>query len=218
MSQRKCNATSKRTGDRCGANAMSGSDKCYHHGGKSLSGIASPAYKTGRYSKVLPARMASRYAESKNDAQLLELRDEVGLIDARIVDLLGRVDTGESGRVWKELKAAHVELVEANTKGDSIGVVTAMFSIGTLIGEGADDYAAWNEVLAVVEQRRRMVESERKRLVELQAHINVEQAMLMIGALTGIIRTHVTDTRTLAAISAEFDKIIALEAVGEGAG
>lgn len=214
----QCNAKSRQSGEQCKKNAVHGSTKCHMHGGKTPAGIASPHYRTGRYSDHLPTRMASRYAESKNDAQLLELRDEVSLIDARIVDLLGRVDTGESGKVWKELKAAHSELVEANAKGDSIGIVTAMYRIGTLIGEGADDYAAWNEVLTVVEQRRRMVESERKRLVELQQTLTIDQAMLMIGALTGIIRAHVTDTRTLAAISADFDRIIEVEAVGEGAG
>jgi hypothetical protein len=213
----QCNAKN-RDGTQCKAFAIHGKTKCKMHGGKTPGGIASPHYKTGRYSGQLPARMASRYAESQSDAQLLELRDEVSLIDARIMDLLGRVDTGESGKVWKELKAAHSELVEANAKGDRIGIVTAMYRIGTLIGEGADDYAAWNEVLTVVEQRRRMVESERKRLVELQQTLTIEQAMLMIGALTGIIRAHVTDARTLAAISADIDKIIDVDSVGESKG
>ncbi len=211
MNFKQCNAKSKRTGELCKARAVNGSTKCYHHGGKTPAGIASPNYKTGRYSKSLPTRLAERYEEAENDAKLLELRSEVSLIDSRISDLLGRVDTGESGEIWKQLRSAYNELVEANRKGDLIGATDAMFSIGSLIGEGAQDYATWNEVLSVVEQRRRMVESERKRIVEMQQTLTIEQAMLMIGALTGIIRTHVTDRNILAAISADVGKLITIE-------
>lgn len=181
------------------------------HGGKSLTGIASSTYKTGRYSKVLPARLTERYEESENDAKLLELRAEVSLIDSRIVDLLHRVDKGESGHIWKELKAAHKEMTKATRIGDTVTAAVAMDEIGHLINAGAQDYAAWGEVLSVVEQRRKLVESERKRLTEAQQTLTIEQAMLMIGALTGIIRTHVTDRSILAAISADVGKLITVE-------
>ena len=45
----------------------------------------------------------------------------------------------------------------------------------------------------VLEQRRRLVESERKRLVEMQQTLTVEKAMLLIGAIGGIIKAHVHD-------------------------
>jgi hypothetical protein len=91
----------------CGAKTRNGgtckqpalpNGRCHYHGGKSLAGIASPTYKEGKYSKHLPQRMREAYALAIDDPQLLEQREQIGIIDARLIDLLARVDTGESGR------------------------------------------------------------------------------------------------------------------------
>jgi hypothetical protein len=42
--------------------------------------------------------------------------------------------------------------------------------------------AAWADIRACLEQRRRLVESERKRLVEMQQMIGVDEAMLLVRA------------------------------------
>src|SRR5690349_13713695 len=102
MSNPICGAKTK-TGAPCkGAPMPNG--RCRLHGGKTPSGIASPQYKTGRYSRVLPTRLQSRYDAARTDAALLELRDDISLLDARLEDLLSRVDTGESGVLWASLK------------------------------------------------------------------------------------------------------------------
>jgi len=67
---------------------------------------------------------------------------------------------------------------------------------------------AWPEIYALIEHRRRLVESEHGRLVEMRQMLSVENAMLMISALTDIIRTHVTDRKILAAISGDVAKLI----------
>src|SRR3954465_9212974 len=96
----------------CGAKTRSGAPcrtrpmpngRCRMHGGKSLAGPASPSFTTGRHSKYLPRRLLARYQEMAHDAELLALRDEIALIDARIADVLGRVESGESSRIWREL-------------------------------------------------------------------------------------------------------------------
>src|SRR4051812_28697546 len=98
----------------CGAKTRNGAPcrtrpmpngRCRMHGGKSLSGPASPTFTTGRHSKYLPARLLARYQEMTQDAELLALRDEIALIDARISDVLQRVERGESSRIWRELAA-----------------------------------------------------------------------------------------------------------------
>ena len=37
---------------------MRGMEVCYHHGGKSLKGIASPSFEHGRYSRYMPKELA----------------------------------------------------------------------------------------------------------------------------------------------------------------
>ena len=59
---------------------------------------------------ALPARrLAARYEESLRDGDVLSLVSEVALTDARLEDLLRRVDSGESGKVWEQLKQVRTE-------------------------------------------------------------------------------------------------------------
>lgn len=186
--------------------------RCRLHGGKTPSGIASPQYKTGRYSKVMPTRLRPRYEEAQQDGALLELREDVALIDARLGDLLSRVDTGESGALWGRLLTAKAELMDARRSGDTITITTALNTILELISKGHADYQAWREVGMVLDQRRKLVESERRRLVEMQQTLTVEKAMLLIGAIGGIIKAHVDDRAILAKISTDISALVTYEA------
>lgn len=184
------------------------------HGGKALAGVASATYKTGRYSKYLPARLTERYQEAQADTELLALREEVSLIDSRLTDLLQRVDTHEAGHWWKELRRVYKEYREAERLDDTGTMNHCIEEWGSIVQFGLNDYAAWNEVYGVLEQRRKLVESERKRLIDMQQVITSERAMLLISALVSIIQTHVSDRHTLAAISADVGKLITIDSAG----
>lgn len=136
------------------------------HGGTSLSGAASPTFKTGRYSKSLPAQLAARYHEALTDRDLLALRDEIGLVDAHVGELL------ESFQ------------------------------------DDPDDPDTWERIIAGIEQRRKLVESERKRLVEMRQMITAEQALALIAAISDVVRRHVDDPHILGAISRDIARII----------
>lgn len=202
-----CGATT-RSGKPCQARPMA-NGRCRMHGGKSLAGPASPAFKTGRYSKYLPARLTERYAEAVNDPELLALREDVALIDARLADLLRRVDSGESGQLWKDVRQAYQSFIKARRRGDDEAAAAAFDELGELIERGASDHAAWSEIAALLEQRRRLVESERRRLVEMQQVITAEQAMVLIAAVVDVVRKHVSDRHILSAISRDIGALTA---------
>lgn len=204
----QCTAKSKRSGQQCKSSAVLGTTKCAMHGGKSLKGIASATFKTGRYSKFLPTRMQERYQESINDNDLLELRTSVALVDARLEDLIRRVDTGESGQAWGEARKTLAVLREAMSSGDVPLANAAMKELDRIIARGLSDYAAWSEIGNSLEQRRKLVESERKRLVEMQQFISHERALLLIGSITEIIRHNVTDRQVLNAISLDLVRLM----------
>ncbi len=77
----QCTAKSKRTGERCKAQAVTGKDKCYHHGG------ATPV-KHGLYSKYSRHRLADVIQQLATDPELLDLRQQIGLKQALILDKL----------------------------------------------------------------------------------------------------------------------------------
>jgi hypothetical protein len=197
----------KKDGTPCRMSPMP-NGRCRLHGGKSLAGIASPLFKDGRYSRFLPARLGPRYDEARADGELLALREDIALTDARLGDLLSRVDTGESGALWRSLMAAREDLLARRKAGDTVGQIAALNQIVELIAEGHADYRAWGEVAAVLDQRRRLVESERKRLVEMQQMISSERMMVLLGAVVGVIQEHVRDRAILSGITTGIQKLI----------
>lgn len=213
----QCTATVYKTQQQCRRRAVEGRNVCQVHGGATPRGIASPHYKTGRYSKYLPARLAARYQEARTDGELLALREEVALTDARLADLLARVDTGESGALWARLMAAREEMYDCKQANDLKGQMAALNLIMELISEGHADYRAWGEVASVLEQRRRLVESERKRLTEMQQMITAERAMVLLNAVVGVIQAHVHDRATLSAISNDIQRLVTIDATSADA-
>jgi hypothetical protein len=108
-----CGAKTKHDGTPCERSPVRGRTRCRVHGGKTLVGSASPTYRTGRYSKYVPERLRERYEAAEDDAELLSLRGEIALTDARLLDLLARVNTGESGQLWAELRRAYREFPDS---------------------------------------------------------------------------------------------------------
>jgi hypothetical protein len=210
MDDRRCTATSKQTGERCRRFPTPGRTVCRFHGGKTPRGVALPQSKGGRYSRDLPTRLAERYAEALRDAVLLELREEIALLDARLADVLGRVDSGESGAAWAALGRLLGAYRRAQAEGRADEAARAVDEIERLIRGGGRDYAAWAEARSLIDQRRRLVESERRRLVEARQMISVEQAMLFVTALAEAARRHVTDPRVLAAMLADIERTLSV--------
>lgn len=210
----QCTAKSKRSGERCKNYASVGKTVCHIHGGKSLSGPASPQFRTGRYSKFLPARLADRYQEARTDAELLSLREEVALLDARMTDLLAQVNTGEAGEHWEKLSDLYQYILRAGRAKDTDGLNVGLTRMGTVLREAKGSYEAWGEVGRLMEQRRRLVESERRRYVEMQQVITAERATLLISVLVDIVRRHISDRDTLSAIVSDVDKLLTLDVPG----
>lgn len=206
----QCTAKSKRTGVQCQRPALTGKTVCYHHGGKTPQGIAIPQTKSGRYSKHIPTRMLATYETAKIDPELLALQDEVALIDARLVDLLKRVDTGESGATWRKVGEAFRSYQQALSSSKTDAKKDAsdyLHDLHMLIVDGASDEAAWTEIRSVVNQRRSLVESERKRLVEMQQMVGADQAMLLVRSLVASVREHVRDPAILRAITDDLGRL-----------
>ncbi len=210
----RCKATSKRTGTQCQNAAVRGFTVCRFHGAGSKDKPGGRPVIHGRYSKFLPERLAGRYSEALDDAKLLELRDEVALMGVRLSELVGRIDTGESAQRWKSLQTAYTELQDSVRSGDKVAFVAAMAALGSAIAAGGQDYQTWREIAELTEQRRKLSESEHKRLVSMQMMLSTEQAMILLAAITDVVRRNVSDQNTLAAISSDIRQLVTVEAGG----
>lgn len=211
---RQCQADSKRTGERCKARAMSGKDVCYHHGGKSASGIGSATFKHGRYSDALPRGLRESHEAALKDEAYIELRDEVALLQARTHEVLGKLDatSGESASTWKELVRLWTKFQEVSEAKDTTSAGRILSMIGSMIEEGSGhsrfEAEAWDEIREMVRDRRQLAEAERKRITETQNSIRSDQALALVEVLVDTVRRHVHDRQVLAAISADISQFV----------
>lgn len=204
----RCGAKTRK-GSQCATKSVMANGRCRMHGGATPSGMALPQTTSGRYSKHLPTRMGERYQQALTDPELLAMREEVALLDARLSDVLERVDSGESGAAWALLKTQFADYRKAKPGTDRD---IALSLIEDTIKQGLDDYAAWEEVRSLVDQRARIVANERQRLVQMQQMLSVEQAMTLVAAVADTVRKHVSDRDALAAISSDLARLVALGA------
>jgi hypothetical protein len=174
--------------------------------------MGSPNYKTGKYSKVLPVRLAARYEEARVNPGLLSLRDDLGACESRLAELFQRLDTGESGQVWRDLRQALRAFELASTRGDTAEMRAQLDVLRTLITQGTGDYAAWQDVRDMWIARCKMTETEQRTLLVQQQMITVTQLGAYLGIITHAIQQRVTahaDTATARRILGEISQDLA---------
>jgi hypothetical protein len=198
-----------RSGTHCKRAPVPGRNRCKLHGGATLQGAAVPHFKSGRYSKYMPGRLLERYSEFLADPEYMELRGEIAVIDVRLADLLTKIETGDTRTAW-QIAGDLISDLEAAAEKRSLGQIKRIVkSLKDIFMKGLGEADTWQQILEAAEQRRKLVESEQKRLTAGQQMITAEQALALVMALQDSVRRHVTDRDILAAISADLSKLIA---------
>lgn len=208
----RCNARN-RFGLHCALRSMIGSQRCYSHGGASLKGALAPNYKHGRYSKFMKLQLAQRFMETTEDPELLSLRDDVALVTERISQLLERVQSGESGAAWRQLRRYWADFRRFRTAGNVAKMQEMLELMSEPLEQGFADHAAWEELGLQLDRRARLAEQEQRRLEKMQATLTVEEAMGLLGTVLDVLKRHVTDQSILDAIGADLEQLVTLDAV-----
>lgn len=179
----QCDAKAKSTGQRCQRAAVSGRNVCVVHGGKTPRGLAHPNTRHGRYSKDIPANLASRYADALADPNLLNFDEDVALLESMALDALRRADTSESGLAWHTAKGVFLKMKEAMGKGELDATIDARDTLEMILIENAARYAARDEAVGLILKKSKLANDERKRRIEQQQLIAVERVMVLLTAV-----------------------------------
>lgn len=198
----KCGAKTRK-GGKCAVPAMP-NGKCYRHGGATPRGAALPQTTHGLYSKSMPTQMAARYREVMADQELLSLRREAAVVTTLVADALARLDKGETGKLWLELRDRWDELPSLGPAKKA----AALNDIGRLISRGATDAEAAREVRSVILDKARVAEAERKRLEAAHAVVSLDKFMIFVGAVTEVVRQEVRDDDARARIGEAVHRLL----------
>jgi hypothetical protein len=201
-----CGARNRR-GGYCGRPPARGRTRCRLHGGASLVGTASGTFKHGRHSKYLPTRLLQAYKASRTDPNLVVLRDELALVDARLGELLANVETDGWREQWQHAKHAFDAWHQANQRGDADAQRAALQELHGALTHGLSDHAKWDAIAKLLETRRRLTETEQRRLERAHHAMTKDQAMVLLARTVDTIRRHVKDPVTLSAIAVDLQAI-----------
>lgn len=180
----------KRDGSPC-QNAAMPNGRCRLHGGKSPVGVASGTFRTGKYSKSIPARLAEQYDELRQSENRLHMGDEIALLDARVSDLLDKTDHGESGELWKAVQEAAIAV--RDTQDIPADHADAIDSLLMIVEQGHDDWRTWGEIRDTLESKRKLADTEIKRVATAHKIVTQEQGLALIGRIQSIVLQYVPD-------------------------
>ncbi len=179
----RCAAQSKLSGNRCQATAVAGSLLCRSHGGLQAKGAASPQYRDGSRSQALPLRLQAQYQAAMQDPDLLSLRQDLGVLELRVTELLGRLDTGESSATWQQVQDLGAQIDGALKDGNPAAATQYLAQLQEVTGAAVAGSEAWQELRAVLRDRATLATLEQKRLLEVQGTVPVEAFLAMLGHL-----------------------------------
>jgi hypothetical protein len=210
--ERVCAAHTTKGGEhcRCRKTKTMGNGRCRHHGGKTPTGKDAGSYKHGRYSKALPDRLAERYEEVRADEDLTTLREEIALIDSRIFEVLEALDAKDSARLWGDIETEFTKMRTAWAAEDMDEAGARLRQLSKLIEEGATQRSKWEEVVGLVDRKRKLVESKRRREKALQAYVPLERFQILLSAIDDIIRRNVDDDTVMRDIAREIKQTVNL--------
>ena len=162
--------------------------RCRIHGGKSLGGLASPLLKHARYSKSLPVRLAGPYLVARNDPDLHSLADEIGVAQARLEELFGRLETSDLGHAWISLAATWRLFAKHRSAGDVPAMTDALADFEAIVQRGQQDYLLWQDIGGTIKLLSTLRLSEHRRLVDLQVMMSALDAEKLFSGTQMIVR------------------------------
>lgn len=191
----QCKNKAKSTQKRCRRRAVKGYKVCQVHGaGSPLQGRPGGRPPTkGKFYRYLPKDLGEKVIEASKDPDLLSLRNEIKLLDARLMQLIERVEEGGATTNWTDINTAWKTL--QRSQGDPDATAAAIQSIQDIIARGLHDSMIWVDIRAVISDRGKLVRVEARRLVDMRQTITSERALALVLAMADIVMGELTEYR-----------------------
>lgn len=203
-----------------------GNGRCRFHGGLTPTGIARPNHNPRTYRGAdLPEKLAARFMAGIDDPELLSLRNEMALVDARTVQLVEKLPTEESAAAWAAIASAIIDgttalerLTTTNDDDDRAREAAMIRSAFDRLARAqtlaASERSIWGEIVAHIEVRRRLADTDRRREEALGVTLTLRQGMTLIGALLTTISEEIADPAVKYRVAQRLGTLLAIAAPG----
>lgn len=201
----------KKDGTPCRAFAVPGMTRCRNHGGMRVSGMDSPMFRHGRYSRECPAGLLEKYVQAENDPDLLSSRSDVALLQARIAELIDRLHGGESGSLWNDLQSEINRLGDGDSP-DPEQMRLAFFAVRNLVRRGASQERQWRELKELIDQKTKVSAAEWKRLIDMRQVITAERVTVLCMSILDAVLKHIPEPERRSAVANDIHKLMTRKA------
>lgn len=196
----------KANGSRCRNAVRPACTVCRSHGAGTLERPGGRPIIHGRHSKYLPAGLMNAYQKFLDDPDIISLRSEMALLDARMAQLLERLETCDTNAAWSKVISARSKLQRILHEDEcDIGDLE---EVSTMLMQAVSARDAeteiWHDVVIVIDQRRKLADTERRRIVDARRYITAEEAAALIAFVTDTVNKNVTDPLIKARIAEQF--------------
>lgn len=175
---------------RCRMPAVYGTKFCPKHGGgypKSRGTYPGVTLKTGKSSKFPINRLAASFIEATEDPELLSLREPLAVIHIRIQELLEKVNVEEAALRNRSVRDAFDEYKHYRRTNNEVKKSEAFLKLDTEMSLAYDEFRAWDQIFRAIEVRRKLSESEVKRLKEMHQFITKEEAYKFLAKVQAAV-------------------------------
>jgi hypothetical protein len=168
--------------------------RCRMHGGASLAGIASGTFKTGlrcRSGLNLPETLQKAFAEAFEDPELLSLRRQIALHEARETELANQL--GDAGTITASVQGTWSEMKEARRRNSAEAIAAAWHAHDAAMASEGTNRTVWVELRHVALLIVKLKDRENERLENLHQRLSREQAVAFIRAMSVGVRDAVSE-------------------------
>lgn len=168
--------------------------RCKLHGGMST---GRPLIH-GRRSKFLPRRLAERVEEGLSDSNLISVIEDVALMDALISEEAENLGEDKPAELWRLAAKLIVAYDAGRNSTDPIEKALAMsayIELKDILIRGNGLYERIGRIMTMTEQKRKLSETEMKRLVHLKQFVSVTELAVFAARLQALITDTVKDKK-----------------------
>lgn len=137
----------------------------------------------------------------------LSMQAALEVLDTRILDVIKHLDAMPPVKLWERFRSLFADLRYAHETDDQVEASALIRQLQALIERGGAESAAWVDLRGMFLERARIVESERRLLIDAKQYVTKERAMIMLTRVMGVIERHVTDPRVMGAIAEDFSAL-----------
>ena len=167
--------------------------RCKLHGGMST---GRPLIH-GRRSKFLPRRLAERVEEGISDPNLISVLEDVALIDALISEECENLGEDKPAELWTEATELFqtYDRLRAGSVEERAKAAGAYIGLKAILEKGEGLYRRIGRIMTMTEQKRKLSETEMKRLVHLKQFVSVVELAVFAAKLQALISETVKDKK-----------------------